>query len=311
MQIGLIASAIIDIVNYLNKNYNYNIKIIALVRDKNKVLDRLKEYENVIIIEQDITQKIDCDVNVDYIIHAASNAHPQAFSQDPVGTILGNFLGMNNILEYASKHECKRVEYISSGEVYGQGEEEVDAFDEMYIGRISSNNVRSCYPLSKLVSENLGISYSEQFGIETVIARPCHVYGPTQTASDSRASAQFIRNVLNGQNIIMKSKGTQMRSYCYVLDCATAILTILIKGINENAYNIANKNSNLTIRELAEIIAQKSNKKIIFEIPDIKESKGYNRVKRSVLSAEKLEKLGWKPYFDVNEGIEQTIEILS
>ena len=201
----MIASAIIDILNFLNEHENYNIKIIALIRNKNKILERFKKYQKLIAIEQDVIQPITYDFNVDYIIHAASNAHPQAFAKDPVGTMLGNFLGMNNILQYAISHNCKRVEYISSGEIYGQGEENINAFDENYIGKINSINIRNCYPLSKLASENLCISYSEQYGIETVIGRPCHIYGPTQTDSDSRASAQFIRNVINNKDIIMKS----------------------------------------------------------------------------------------------------------
>lgn len=306
----MIASAIIDILNFLNEHENYNIKIIALIRNKNKILERFRKYQKLIAIEQDVIQPITYDFNVDYIIHAASNAHPQAFARDPVGTMLGNFLGMNNILQYAVFHNCKRVEYISSGEIYGQGEENINAFDENYIGRINSANIRNCYPISKLASENLSISYSEQYGIETVIARPCHIYGPTQTDSDSRASAQFIRDVINNHDIIMKSKGSQMRSYCYVLDCATAILTILTKGKNQNAYNISNKYSNVTIKNLAEVIAKKANKKIIFEIPSENEKKGYNKVTKSVLDSTKLESLGWKARFDIDRGIEATIKIL-
>ena len=238
---GLIGSAIIDLLNYLNCNEKYNIKIIAMVRDKQKALSRIKQYENCEIIEQDITNEIKYDENIDYIIHAASNAHPQAYANDPVGTMLGNFIGVNNILKFAIKHKCKKVEYISSGEVYGEGSEEIESFDENYVGRVKSMDIRSCYPLSKLSAETLCISYSEQYNIQTVIARPCHIYGPTQTEKDSRVSAQFIRNALKKEDIIMKSAGKQLRSYCYVLDCVTGILTILTKGENTNAYNIANK----------------------------------------------------------------------
>ncbi len=307
---GLIGSAIIDLLNYLNCNEKYNIKIIAMVRDKQKALSRIKQYENCEIIEQDITNEIKYDENIDYIIHAASNAHPQAYANDPVGTMLGNFIGVNNILKFAIKHKCKKVEYISSGEVYGEGSEEIESFDENYVGRVKSMDIRSCYPLSKLSAETLCISYSEQYNIQTVIARPCHIYGPTQTEKDSRVSAQFIRNALKKEDIIMKSAGKQLRSYCYVLDCVTGILTILTKGENTNAYNIANKESIITIKQMAQIIAKKSSTKVIFKTPTKKESKGYNKVTKSILNEDKLKKLGWHPCYNFTEGIEQCLEIM-
>lgn len=307
---GLIGSAIIDVLNYLNIYENYNINIIAIVRNEKNVLLRLKEYKNVKIIEQDVINEIKFNEDIDYVIHAASNAHPQVFSKDPVGTMLGNFVGMNNILKFACKHKCKKVEYISSGEIYGQGTEDIESFEENYNGKINSMNPRSCYPISKLASETLCTSYSSQYGIEIVVARPCHIYGPTQTENDSRASAQFIRNAINGENIIMKSEGKQLRSYCYVLDCATAILKILLDGIDRQAYNIANNRSIISIKEMAEIIASKSNLKVIYEIPDENEKKGYNPVTKSVLNGKKLEELGWKPCYTFENGIEQTLKIM-
>ncbi len=303
---GLIGSAIIDVLNYLNVKENYNIKMIALIRNAKNVPNRIKEYQNVMIWKQDIVEEIQYEEKVDYIIHAASNAHPQAFSTDPVGTMLGNFIGMNNIMKFAVKYNCKRVEYISTGEVYGQAIDNTKTYNEEYSGKIEPMDVRSCYPLSKLASETLCISYSKQYEIETVIARPCHVYGPTQTDKDSRASAQFIRNVLNEEDIVMTSKGSQIRSYCYVLDCVTAILTILLKGESSNAYNISNKNSIVSIKEMAEIIAQKSNKKVIYQIPE--NVKTY--ITRAVLDSTKLEKLGWVPCYMFEDGIEQTLKIL-
>lgn len=307
---GLIGSAIIDVLNYLNGKFKYNINIIAAVRNVNKLNERFKGYKGLTILEQDVTNKIEIPYKADYIIHAASNAHPKAYSEDPVGTMLGNFLGMNNVMEYAKSCGCKRVEYVSSGEVYGQSDIKDIAFNEEYMGKVDSTNPRNCYPLSKLASETLCISYSQQFGIETVIARPCHVYGPTQTESDTRVSAQFIKNVLEGKDIVMKSEGLQTRSYCYVVDCATAILTILLYGKSSNAYNVSNKNSIITIREMADCIAKQNSKKVIFEIPTQKEKMGFTPITRAVLDSTKLEELGWKACWSFEDGIKQTINIM-
>lgn len=307
---GMIGSAVVDVLNYLNESFNYNIKIYILVRNKNKILERFKTYENIYIVEQDVINKISLDEEIDYIIHAASNAHPKMYAEDPVGTMLGNFIGMNNIMEFAINHKCKKVEYISSGEVYGQAGKDVVAFDEQYMGKVDSTSPRSCYPLSKLASETLCASYSKQYNIETVIARPCHIYGPTQTESDSRVSAQFLNNILENKDIVMKSEGLQTRSYCYVVDCATAILTILLYGQDSNAYNISNMDSILTIREMAEKMAKKNNKKVIFELPTEKEKSGYTPFTRAVLDNKKLQGLGWKAHWNFDDGIEQTLNIM-
>jgi nucleoside-diphosphate-sugar epimerase len=143
-----------------------------------------------------------------------------------------------------------------------------------------------------------------------VIARPCHVYGPTITEADSRAFAQFIRNVINKEDIVLKSKGEQYRSYCYVADCTSALLTILLKGKNQNAYNISNKESSVSIAQFAEIISSIGRQKIIYKIPDEEEKKGYSVFSRAVLSPEKLEALGWNAKYSLVEGIQRTLNVL-
>lgn len=307
---GLIGSSIIDVLNYLNVKKDYNISIIGTVRNKNNILDRFNTYSNLKIIEYDVNNKLELDDNINYIINAASNSHPQKFSSNPVETIVTNFIGTKNLLDYTKNNCCDRFLYVSSGEIYGQGGEDIEAFKEDYSGYIDSTNSRSCYPIGKLSAENLCVCYHNQYGIDTVICRPCHTYGPTQTDSDSRVSAQFINNVLNDKDIIMKSEGSQIRSYCYVLDCVTGLLRVLVSGKSAEAYNISNNNSVLSIREMAEIIATTYGKKVIFELPEEDEKKGYNPVTRSVLDGSKLEKLGWKPCFDFKKGITHTLKIM-
>ena len=152
---------------------------------------------------------------------------------------------------------------------------------------------RSCYPSSKRASETLCASYSSEYGLDVVIARPSHTYGPYFTESDNRVYAQFIRNVLNVDDIIMKSTGSQFRSWCYVVDCVSALLHVLLKGKNGEAYNIADQSSNISIKDLAEMIAHIGDKKVVIQLPDDVEKAGYNVVKKSVFSTSKLESLGW------------------
>ena len=306
---GMIGSCIIDILNELNEKNDFNIKIYALVR--NNPLDRFLGYKNLTVITQDVTKPFDFKYKFDYIINGASNSHPKKFSEEPVETFTTNFLGMQNVLEYAKDNNAKCVLFISSGEIYGEPNPDIKAFTEDYIGKIDPINSRSSYPLGKISGENLCIDYSKEYNIKTVIVRPCHTYGPTQTDDDSRASSFFIRECLKGNDITLKSKGEQVRSYTYVVDSSIGILKALVNGEDQNAYNVSNNNSILSIADFANKIANLSNKEVRFEIPTDAEKNSYNPVTRSVLDGSKLESIGWTPCFGIDEGLKNTLNIMS
>ena len=228
--------------------------------------------------------------------------------------IKSNIYGTANLIEYGMAHGMRRFLYVSTGEVYGEGgasEETPDgpAFKETDSGYVNPVLPRSCYPSSKRAAETLCAAYKEQYGADVVIARPCHTYGPHFTPSDNRVYAQFIRNVLRGEDIVMKSDGSQFRSWCYVVDCVRALLYILLKGEAGEAYNIADKNSNVTIRQLAEMIAGAAGRKVVLQIPKDSESKGYNRVTRSLFFTRKLEALGWSISGNMSDKLARTVEI--
>ena len=108
----------------------------------------------------------------------------------------------------------------------------------------------------------------------------------------------------------MKSTGEQYRSWCYVVDCVSALLYILLKGESREAYNIADTESNISIRELAETIAAIGGRNVVMDLPDIDEKRGFNPVTKSIFSTEKIESLGWKPYGNYIEGFEKAIKEL-
>jgi nucleoside-diphosphate-sugar epimerase len=310
---GMIGSVIVDTLLLNNELFDSKITVFALGRNKQKLNERFISHLNnpyIKTIAHDINNPLSIETTFDYIIHAASNAYPKAFSSDPIGTMMTNINGVNNLLEYGEKNNLKRFLFVSSGEVYGQGDKNQLSFDEDYCGYIDSTNPRSCYPNGKRAAETLCASYLNKYGLETVIARPCHTYGATATSKDNRAASQFINNILQDKDIVMKSDGFQLRSYCYVSDCVSGLFTILLKGEVGNAYNIANKNSNVTIRKIAQTLASSNNKEIIFENPSDKEKSSYNPVSQSVLNANKLEQLNWNARYDINSGLERTISIL-
>ncbi|MGI6657901.1 MAG: NAD-dependent epimerase/dehydratase family protein [Dethiobacteraceae bacterium] len=311
---GLIASYLIDSLMWLNLHYNYNIKIYALCRNLNNAKTRFSSNcQNHLLrfVIQDVCAPITIEEDVDYIIHAASNSHPTAFSTDPVGTIQANILGTINLCEFARKQKGSRLMFVSSGEVYGENSSISNGFREESFGFIDTMNARSCYPEGKRAAESICASYAKQYDLNVVVVRPCYVYGATITNNNSRADAQFLRNVLEGNDIVMKSKGTQYRSYCYVADAVTAFFTVLLLGKAGEAYNIANKNSKATILEYAKTLAHYGNVSVKFELPSETERQGYSVVKRSILDATKLEALCWLPQFTLDEGLKRTVLILN
>jgi nucleoside-diphosphate-sugar epimerase len=310
---GLISSCFVDCLMYRNKIFDSNISVYALCRNKEKAENRFDSYldnNNFNLIIQDVCEPLNSDIKFDYIIHAASNAHPVAFATAPVETMKPNILGTVNLLDYAKKYNPEKFLFVSSTEVYGRNDSGTEGLGEDYCGYTDCTHVRSAYPESKRASETLCVSYGVEYGVNTSIVRPGYIYGPTLLEDNTRADVQFIKNALNGKNIIMKSAGLQLRSYCYVSDTVSAMLYVMLFGENGNAYNIANKNCKVTIREFAQTVADIAGVKVVFENPNDIEKSGYSLVGNGVLDATKLEELGWRGKISLDNGLSRTINIL-
>jgi len=309
---GMICSAAVEILDLLNRKYDADIRIIIAVRSEQEIENRFPgwiEKKAVEYFHYDATSQEPLNFEADYIIHAASNANPALYTKEPVETMLSNIVGLHMLFQNAVKNGVKRVLYFSSSEVYGKIDE-VRPFREDDYGFIDILNPRACYPNSKRAAETLCASYAQEYNIDAVIVRPGHIYGPTIAPWDTRASAQFSRSAANGEDIVMKSAGLQLRSYMYTLDCASAILTVLLNGESENAYNISNPDSVINIRCMAEILARSAGVKLKMELPTEAEKKGFNPMSNSSLDSRELLALGWKGLFDAERGFSHTVDIL-
>lgn len=305
---GLICSAIVDFLVNQNDSLNADITVFIAARNHEKAEERFGKLMNrsdVVFVEYEALKDISWDFDVDYIIHGASPANPALYLMQPVETMLANVLGISNILSYAKDHKTKRVLFISSSEVYGKKENNTPYGCSEY-GYLDILNPRACYPSAKRACETLCASYYAEYGVDSVIVRPGHIYGPTATRNDTRASTQFFFDVLDGHDIVMKSAGSQIRSYCYVIDCVSAILTALLKGKTGKAYNISNPSSVVTIRDLAEKVAKRAGYRVVFEKATDKEKNGYNLMDNSSLDSTELQELGWEGLFSIEDGIDHT-----
>jgi len=310
---GLICSSVTDILFEYNESHENKITVIGAGRWLKEMTDRFGEYCNkpyFVFAEYDASKDNNhFDVKADYIIHGASNAFPSLIVKEPVETMLSNFTGLLFLLNYAKENGTKRVLYISSSEVYGRKEGDAPYREGEY-GFIDLLNPRNSYSVGKRAAETLCASYAQEYGVESVIVRPGHIYGPTASPSDSRISSAFAYSAAKKEDLVMKSDGSQLRSYCYCLDCATAMLKVLLRGNNQNAYNISNPNSIITIMQMAEILARAGDVKLLKEDATEEEKKSFNPMPNSSLDSEGLEGIGWKGSFDAKTGLEHTVQIL-
>lgn len=310
---GLVCSAIVDILFRYNDTHAETIGILAAgrwIEEMEQRFGNMVNRDDFCYIPYDASKSnnhFNCDA--DYIIHGASNAFPGIIVKEPVETMLGNFLGVKELLDYARTHKTQRVLYISSSEVYGK-KDGIQPYQEDQYGYIDQLIPRNSYSVGKRAAEALCVSYTDEYHVGTVIVRPGHIYGPTASKTDNRVSSAWAYTAACGEEIIMKSEGEQIRSYCYCLDCASAILKVLIRGEECQAYNISNPDSIISIRELAEILSRAGNVELKKEIPTATEKKGFNPMSNSSLASAKLLGLGWKGCFDAETGIRHTVKIL-
>ena len=312
---GLIGSFLVDVIMEKNRCDNLGCSVYALTRNEDKARVRFSRYtedSHLIFIHYDVKEPLarnDID-KVDYVLHLASNTHPVQYATDPIGTITTNIIGLQNLLDFAVDHNVVRFAFASSNEIYGENRGDVEFFDEKYCGYIDSNTMRAGYPESKRCGEALCQAYKVQKNIEIVIPRLTRSYGPTMLMSDTKAISQFIKKGVSGEDIVLKSAGTQYYSYQYMADSVSGLLTVLLCGENGEAYNIADEQSDIMLKDLAAIIAGLNGKEVVFEIPDAVEAAGYSTATKARLDGHKLHELGWIPRYDIKSGIERTIEIL-
>ncbi len=315
---GMLPAYLVFTLLYLNKIDNINVRVIALVRNTEKAYKKFQDWledEHLQIIQQDVSNPIviDKEVKIDYIIHAASQASPKYYGIDPVGTINANVFGTVNTLDLACKHNVESYLYFSTGDVYGIVDPEKFPFTEKDYGYVDPLSVHSCYNESKRMGEQYCVAYHTQYGVNTKIARIFHTYGPGLLFDDCRVFADFVKNIVNDEDIILHSDGSAVRLFCYITDAIKAYFKILLDGEVAEAYNVANVNGEISIRNLAEMLVNMyPEKKLKLRIEilqgDLVTDKMKSTTLRAIPSIEKINSLGWYPKISVAEGFRRTVD---
>lgn len=308
---GMLGSYFVRTMLKLNAKREARIHVVCVVRNVKKLGTDIVSNRDVEIVSHDVTEAFEYNDHLDYIIHAASPASPLIMKDDPVGTIGANVLGTYNTLELARKNNAEGYMFISSREIYGQPSDKQEFFTEDTYGFVDPLDPRSCYPEGKKAAETMCVSYRAQYGLNTKIARLAHTYGPGMSIYDGRVQADFLKNVVFNENIVMKSEGLPIRTYTYIADAVAGMFMILLNG-EEMVYNIGDENAKISIRGLAELLVKITPEKklsVKMEIPE-GGTKGCATFTLGILDSSRLRGIGWKPWHTIEGGFGRTLQFL-
>lgn len=292
-------------------DWNLNTTIIAMARNEKKlheVFGASLLLPNIHPLIQDITEPIHWEGNVHYIFHTAGAASPQDFTNAPVDTLWGHLQGTRNILELAREKKSEKVLYVSTVEIYGEWKSE-EGIRETDMGPIHCDHARACYPEAKRMCETMFAAYEAQYNVLYVGVRLCHTFGPGISLDDGRAFSEFIRNVIKGEDIVLQTDGSAVRTYTYVADAIGAMLLAFTKG-KDHYYNIANLDNLISIRDLAQLIAgldTRGGVQVKYAGQDGQSLK-YLPFKLGIMNVDKIKALGWRPQTGLEDAFRYTLE---
>jgi UDP-glucuronate decarboxylase len=312
---GFLAAYLIKSLLTIGRRHKLNLKVICVARNTLSVASRLSTYLGSLdlsVVLHDISKPLPSDFPcADFIIHAASQASPKYYGIDPVGTLLANSAGTMYLLEHAVQCRAKKFLFFSSGEVYGMQLDTNHMIGEQDFGYIDPMRVRSCYAESKRVGETMCVAWAEQYGLHANVVRPFHTYGPGTALDDGRVFADFVADVVASRDIVLKSDGLAQRPFCYIADATIGFLTVLLLGSKAEAYNVANPDAEISIRDLATLVADLFPERgvgVVFEAPLITAAYLKSPISRACPSIEKIKALGWTPTNGLQDGFHRTIQ---
>lgn len=308
---GRLGMYLVEAVSKANIDWNLNITILALARSEKKLQEVFGQslylpYIHTMV--QDVTAPIVWEGNIDFIFHTAGLASPKDFTNWPVDTLWGHVQGTRNVLELAREKKSGKVLYVSTVEIYGEWKQE-EGLREEDMGPIHCDHARACYPEAKRLCEAMLASYEAQYQVPYVGVRLSHTFGPGISLDDGRAFSEFIRNVIRKEDIVLQSDGSAVRTYTYVADVIGGMLLAATKG-KARYYNIANPANQISIRDLAKLIAgfDGSGAVQVKYAPGCGKKLSYLPFKLGMMNVDRIMELGWRPQVGLEDAFRYTLE---
>ena len=302
---GLLGSTLIHCLLALNND----VEIVAPVRNinKSKAIFDESELNRIKIVECDLqTFNYSKLGSFDYIVHCASPTSSKYFVDYPVETFSTIVLGTKRLLDYAAHNSSKAFIYLSSLEVYGEISSDSNYITENDQGFLDITGIRSSYPMAKRSAENLCCLYAKEYGVPARIMRLTQTTGAGIANDDNRIIAQFARLVANNQDIVLHTNGKSARPYCYTIDAISALLYIMLRGTDGQAYNVANDETYISAYDMAVYLKDNFNKSISVRT-EVNNYMGYAPTTLQRLSSRKVMALGWRPRYGLKEIFERLI----
>ena len=301
---GLLGSCLVRCLLALNLGKGVGLHVVAVVRNIGKATEMFgEEREELSYYIYDFSSKTPFTPagTVDYVVHFAAPTASKGFVENPVETMNTIYFGMQNLLSYAEKAKVKSLVFASTMEVYGAVTDDSETLTEQKQGYLDPMAARSSYPLAKRAAEALCHNYAVEYGVPVKVARLAQTFGAGVGSNDNRVFAQFARSVINGKDIILFTKGEVCHCYCYTTDVVSAMLYLLLRGENGEAYNVANSGTYTSIRNMAEFVAENFNPEKVKVVIQLQEGMGYPPTTKLRLDTERISQLGWKAEYGLKE----------
>jgi UDP-glucuronate decarboxylase len=310
---GFIAAYLVEALLRCNETRGMApVRVVALVRREEAARLRFKAHlgrPDLVFLHQDVCAPVSLEGPADFIVHAASPGTPRAFGRDPLGTFDANVAGTRNLLELAVRKGSEGFLFLSSGEVYGLGNDTVIPTHEDAFGHLDPAQVRACYGEGKRAGETLCACYAARYSVPATMARIFHTYGPGMPLGDGRVFTDFVADVLAGRDLVMRSDGAASRAFCYLADAAEGLFTILLKGAPGTAYNVGNDRAELAVRDLAQLLAGLDPALGLKVRREARTDADYlpSPIRRGCPDLARLRALGWAPRTGPGEGFRRTL----
>lgn len=286
--------------------------VVAVVRSREKALRLLgMEHANLhfYLFNFDTDTSFTPPFVADFIIHLAAPTASRHFVEQPVETISTVVRGTETLLAFARRVGVKGMVFASTLEVYGEMTDSGAPITETAMGYLDTMSVRSGYPMAKRLSETLCHAYAAEYGVPVCVARLAQTFGAGVASDDNRVYAQFARAILQRHPITLHTDGALSRCYCYTTDVVAALLLLVLKGLPGEAYNVANEDTFISVRNMAEMVMHTFHSDGYVQV-EPREGMGYSPVTALRLSSSKLRSLGWEPHYDLREMYERLIAFL-
>lgn len=306
---GLLGSCMVRCLVALNRKYDLHLRTTCVVRNEAKAHSMFGDEAGIILHDFSGQSSLSLPSDTDFVIHFASPTASRYFVSNPVETIRTGFDGTEQMLDASRRAGVSSAVYVSSLEVYGAVYDDSKPVTEETMGYIDTMSARSSYPMGKRAAECLCKAYSEEYRLPVKVARLAQTFGAGVAADDNRVFAQFARNIIHGEDIVLHTTGELSRCYCYTTDAIEGVLYVLLKGADGEAYNVANESTYISVADMASFLCESFNP-ALKPVIQLQEGMGYSPVTRLRLSCAKLRELGWQPHYDLKEMFRRLIRSL-